>query len=122
MGRKWSLVRMSPALHLPLLLITGWILANYLVFARRYDYGNPIWLPVWLVAPFLGGLFYHALVVIAEGTGGTPGWYLLILAPFLALAMGYGIERIRMNEVGRFFSSRHWLIACYFCCLPYGRR
>jgi hypothetical protein len=98
---SWSLVRMSPVLHFPLLLVTGWILANYLVFARRYDYGNPIWLPVWLVAPFLGGLLYHALVVIAEGTGGTPGWYLHILAPFLALAMGYGIECIRMNEVGR---------------------
>jgi len=98
---SWSLVRMSPVLHFPLLLVTGWILANYIVFARRYDYGNPIWLPVWLVAPFLGGLLYHALVVIAEGTGGTPGWYLHILAPFLALAMGYGIECIRMNEVGR---------------------
>lgn len=98
---SWSLVRMSPVLHFPLLLVTSWILANYLVFARRYDYGNPIWLPVWLVAPFLGGLLYHALVVIAEGTGGTPGWYLHILAPFLALAMGYGIECIRMNEVGR---------------------
>jgi hypothetical protein len=94
---------MSPVLHVPLLLITGWILANYLVFARRYDFSNPIWLPVWLVAPLLGGLFYHALVVIAEGAGGTPGWYLLILAPFLALAMGYGIERIRMNQVGRLF-------------------
>lgn len=91
---SWSLAHVSPVLQVPLLLISCWIAANYFLSAKSYNLGNPIWLPVWLFALIVGGLFYHELVIIAEGISGTPGWYLNILAPFLALAMGYGVERI----------------------------
>jgi len=99
---SWSLVRVSPLLQGPLLLITGWIAASFVREARNYPATDPIWLPVWLTIPILGGLSYHILVVIALGSNGTPGWYLSILAPFLATAFGYGIKRTRQSSVGRF--------------------
>jgi len=100
-GGSWSLARLSPVLYLPLLLLTGWILAGYAREAGHHSLSEPIWLPAWLFVPFFLGLAHHALVSIALGGGGTPGWYLHILAPFLALAGGYGIAGIKRNPVGR---------------------
>jgi len=102
---SWSLVRALPLLQGPLLLIAGWIAASFVREARNYPATDPIWLPVWLTIPILGGLFYHILVVIALGSNGTPGWYLSILAPFLATAFGYGIKRMRGTATGRFVVS-----------------
>ena len=101
-GGSWSLVRVSPVLQGLLVLIAGWIAVRFVRGARNYPATDPIWLPVWLTVPILGGLFYHVLIVIALGGGGTPGWYLSILAPFLATALGYGIKRMRWSAIGRF--------------------
>jgi hypothetical protein len=57
-GSSWSLVRVSPILQGPLLLIAGCILVNYVRVARKYSPSDPIWLPVWLTVPILAGLFY----------------------------------------------------------------
>ena len=100
-GGSWSLVRVSPGLQGLLLLIAGWIAVNFVREARKYPATDPIWLPVWLTVPVLGGLFYHVLVVIALGSNGTPGWYLNIFAPFLGTAVGYSIARVRRSAVGR---------------------
>lgn len=97
---SWSLAHISPLLHGPLLLFTFWLAASYGLFARHCSMGDSALLPVWMLAPFLAGLLYHVLVVLALGSNGTPGWYLNILAPFLALAMGCGIERIRKSSYG----------------------
>ena len=98
---SWSLVRMSPFLHLPLLLLTGWIIIGYAREARYHPLSATVWLPAWLFVPLFLGLVYHALVSIALGGIGTPGWYLHTLAPFLALAGGYGIAVIKRNPAGR---------------------
>ena len=102
-GGSWSLVRVSPWLQIPLLLIAAWLMVAYFLAARGHSVEGPIWLPVWLTMPLLAGLFYHVLVVIALASNGTPGWYLNILAPFLAFAMGLGIERISRKKLGRAF-------------------
>ena len=100
-GGSGSLTRISPVLHLPLLALTAWIVLSYLIAAWRNPANGRAWLPVWLVVPVFGGLVYHNLVSIALGGGGTPGWYLNILAPFLALATGLGIARINAGAAGR---------------------
>ncbi len=111
---SWSLARVSPILHFPLLLLTGWIIVSYVWVARRRPCTDPVWLPVWLFAPFFAGLVYHILVVIALGISGTPGWYLNILAPFLATAMGYGIERISRNATERVVLGLSLIYAALF--------
>ena len=93
----------SPWLRISLLLIAAWLMVAYFLAARGHSVEGPIWLPVWLTMPLLAGLFYHVLVVIALASNGTPGWYLNILAPFLAFAMGLGIERISRKKLGRAF-------------------
>jgi hypothetical protein len=98
---SWSLVRVSPLLHIPLLLLMGWLFLSYIREAWRCSFSEAIWLPAWLFVPLFAGLPYHSLVVIALGMSGTPGWYLNILAPFLAFAMGYGIERVCRSAAGR---------------------
>jgi hypothetical protein len=100
-GGSWSLVRISPLLHLPLLIATAWIILCYIDEIRRKPVTDFAWLPVWIGLPFFAGLAGHILVAIALGTGGTPGWYLNVLAPFLALAVAYGIERINRSGRGR---------------------
>jgi hypothetical protein len=59
-------------------------------------------------------VLYHILVVIALGTNGTPGWYLNILAPFLATAFGIGIGRMRRSPAGRFAVSVSVAYAIFF--------
>jgi hypothetical protein len=100
-GGSWSLVRVSPWIHIPLLIVAALLILAYFLEARSHSADGPIWLPVWLGAPLLAGLLYHILVVIALASNGTPGWYLNILAPFLAFAMGIGIDRISRNKRGR---------------------
>ena len=100
-GGSWSLARISPDLHLPLLMLTAWIIISYFGEARRHALIDRIWLPTWVLVPFFAGLVHHILVSIAEGTSGTPGWYLNVLTPFLALAGGHGIQRINKSGTGR---------------------
>ena len=100
---SWSLVRMSPILQAPLPLLAAWIAVAYVRNARQYSPTDVLWLPVWLFVPLVLGLVYHAFVSIALDTSGTPGWYLNMLAPFLALATTYGITTIARKPVERFF-------------------
>lgn len=97
---SWSLVHVAPALHIPLVILTGMAAIAYVMYARRYRLGEPIWLAAWLLVPFLAGLLYHVFVVFALGTSGTPVWYLDILAPFLALAFSCGFERLWRYSIG----------------------
>lgn len=82
----WSLV------HIPFIFIIGLILplvtigVLYLRRLRRDWRDAVVALPAFALLPMAGGLFYHLLVVIAlTGHAGTPGWYVLILSPLLAL-------------------------------------
>ena len=114
---SWSLVRMSPILQVPLLLLTAWIAVAYVFNARRYSPTDALWLPVWLFAPFFLGLVYHALVSIAlGGPQATPGWYLNVLAPFLALVTAYGMATILRNIARAAFSSVGARLCGSFSC------
>jgi len=111
---SWSLVRVSPVLHLPLLLLAAWLVLGYACEARRHPVGDPIWLPTWLAGLFIAGMIYHLFVARAVGDNGASGWYLQILAPFLAIALGYGIEYYRKSTLGRFLLSVFLLYATFF--------
>ncbi len=100
----WSLTRLPPLLHLPLLALAGWLLAAFLGRQRRRPLADPGWLFVLLAAAFGAGLGYHVLIGVAtNGNGNTPGWYLHILAPWTAPALGLGaaaiLERPRARPV-----------------------
>lgn len=95
----WSLVRLPDLFHLPLMMLTLSIMIAYVVqiIPRRSD--HPVWLPVWMFIFFGAGLFWHILVGIAiNGNAATPGWYLHILMPWTAPALGLGLVSILRNS------------------------
>ena len=99
-----SLVVPPPAFMLPITMLSLWLAYRYLQAVRRAPLSDTIWLPLWLAAPLLAGLLYHVLIVIARGSGGTPGWYLNILAPVFVFAAVKGWERSQHSAASR------WLI------------
>jgi hypothetical protein len=116
---SWSFVHVSPLLHLPLFVLTTWVIGCYGFFIRQRPLTDPVWLPVWVFTPFFAGLIYHIFVSIALGGGGalgggTPGWYLNLLAPFLAFAVGYGVDRIVRNGAGRILLGVSLIYAAFF--------
>lgn len=98
---SWSFAHVWPVWQVPLFLLTGWVFFNYVRVARAYDAICVIWLPLWLLAPLIAGLMYHEFISIALANFGVPGRYLHILDPFLALAAGYGFQRIIAGNFGR---------------------
>jgi hypothetical protein len=77
------------------LLLVGAAIAAFALSLRRAAAGDPIWLAGILFVFFGGGLLYHILIVVANGgEGGTAGWYLHILMPWAAPALGLGIESL----------------------------
>lgn len=89
----WSLARLSLPLYLPLLLLLAIVIGAFVGRLRRSSLEDPAWLPVVLFAVFGCGLLYHIIVVVAHGgDGGTAGWYLHILMPWTAPALGLGLE------------------------------
>ena len=91
----WSFVHIAPLLQVPLMLLliwTGWTYAMQLRVRRLDDLA---WLPVFLLAFFGAGLFWHILVGIALTGGGiTGGYYLHILMPWIAPSLGLGAAAI----------------------------
>jgi hypothetical protein len=69
-----------------------WIFGNYLYQLKGRRVTDYAWVPVWMFGFFGTALFYHLLVGLAlDGKGHTPGWYLHILMPFIAPAVGVGV-------------------------------
>jgi hypothetical protein len=79
------------------------VLAAYLARLPRFRAGPAAWLPVFVIAPMAAALAYHALVRVAlTGIGsGTPGWYLHVFAPFLAIAAAGGLAVLWRQALGR---------------------
>lgn len=97
----WSLARLPDRLYLPLLLLAAWVAAAFLSQAKRRPLADPIWLPVWVFAAFMCGLLWHVVISVAlNGNGNTPGWYLHILAPWIAPILGVGVAAIWRSRRG----------------------
>jgi hypothetical protein len=94
-GGTWSLVRLPAWLYGPLLAMLAWIAASFVLEAKRRPAADPLWLPVWMFAFFGCGLLWNVIIVMAiTGRGNTPGWYLHILMPLAAVALGAGAHRL----------------------------
>jgi len=107
----WSLVRMSPLLDAPLLLLVTMTICALAARLKHTPITDPVWLSVTLFAVFAGGLFAHFTVWIANGNSGGPGgWYLHILMPWAAPAIGLGVALILRRRWPR---SIFTALACY---------
>jgi hypothetical protein len=98
----WSYAFLPLAMRAPLVVLSFWIF-GVCVFELKKRRGDDFaWLPVWLFVFFAGGMFYHLMLGIAlDGMGHTPGWYLHVLMPFVAPAMGAGAVAILQKPRAR---------------------
>jgi hypothetical protein len=95
----WSLTRLPEFLHFPLLAVACWIVISYFRQLKHQAITTAEWLPVWLFFFFGCGLLWHlTLNIAATGNGVTPGWYLHILIPWAAPAIGMGISSILQHR------------------------
>jgi hypothetical protein len=101
--------------QIPLLALIVWIFSAYVTELNKLQKADFAWLPVWLFALFGAGLFYHLLTGLAlDGTGQTPGWYLHILMPFTAPAIGIGVCSLLQKARARPFVIGLLLYALLF--------
>lgn len=98
-GGTWSSVALPFRFRIPLFAFLIWITAACLCGIKQRRVTDFVWLPFWLLAFFVAGLFYHLLIGLAlDGRGQTPGWYLHILMPLIAPALGIGICSLLQNS------------------------
>lgn len=88
-------------LGLLILVVRNW--ASSLPRARWADLGREEWLPLFAIAPMLLGLMVHATIAgAAYGFGSaTPGYYVHVLAPALAVIFGTGLRAWTLDPAGR---------------------
>lgn len=98
-----SLARLPHILLAVPVALVALVLAAYLARLPRFRAAPAAWLPVFVIAPMAAALAYHALVRVAlTGIGsGTPGWYLHVFAPFLAIAADSGMVALWRQALGR---------------------
>ncbi len=90
-----SLAKPPAILFLPLTALVLAGTGGFLLRLRQRPVSDIAWLPVLLFVFFAGGLFYHILMDIAStGSASTPGWYLHILMPWFAPALGIGMATL----------------------------
>lgn len=98
----WSLARLPAFLHFPLLALAILVVIAYLRQLKLRTLTDMAWLPVWVFCFFAFGLIWHVVVGVAlNGNGATPGWYLHILMPWVAPALGMGISSILQHRQAR---------------------
>jgi hypothetical protein len=79
-----------------------WVVIAYLRQLKLHRLTDPAWLPVWVLCFFAFGLIWHVIVGLAlNGNGATLGWYLHILMPWVAPAIGTGITFIFQHRRAR---------------------
>lgn len=98
----WSLARLPAFFHFPLLALAILVVIAYLRQLKLRTLTDMAWLPVWVFCFFAFGLIWHVVVGVAlNGNGATPGWYLHILMPWVAPALGMGISSILQHRQAR---------------------
>lgn len=89
----WSLARMSNLLYAPVLVLSAVTIGALALRLRRAPLTDPVWLTVALFAVFCCCLMYPVVLIAANGgQEGSSGWYLHILMPWVAPALGLGVE------------------------------
>ena len=90
----WSLVRPPYYFLVPLAVLVIFIATAYLCTLPRFKIYAVEWLPLWCALPLILGLSHHVLLMIAlTGEGrGTSGYYILMMVPLIASAIGLGLE------------------------------
>ncbi len=102
-GGTWSLTHLPHALYIPVVVGIVWIFGAFCYQLRKIPFYDTHWLTFWLVIFFVIGFSWHAIVnMILGGNANTPGWYLHILLPFLAPAIGVGVEFLLRKSKSKF--------------------
>jgi len=98
----WSLVRFPIFIQLPMLFLGAWI---FLLFIKRLKYSSLADYESLAILMFIFlylGLAVHVLISMAlTGLGTSGGWYLHILSPWLAPAVGKVLRYILCNKFKR---------------------
>ena len=90
----WSLVRLPIYFQLPSLALLLAVMLNALVGLRGRKFSNLLWMSAIIFALFIAGLVWHVFVAMALGGVPTsPGWYLHTILPWVAPALGIGLQR-----------------------------
>jgi hypothetical protein len=111
----WSLTRLPPYLHAPLLVLAVWIFGAFALQLKRRPLTDLAWLPVWLLGTFGCGFLYHTLIGVAlSDNGQTPGWYLHILLPWVAPVLGIGTLSLLQN-----FRTKPLFVGLLFYAVPF---
>lgn len=101
---SWSLARLPSVMFLPQLALAALVFLSYFWFLwkKKPEVESQIWLPVWLFTMFGLGMLHHIVISVAiNGNGNTPGWYLHILMPWVAPALGFGITMLGKHRLGK---------------------
>ena len=105
----WSLAQPPEYVLVPTAMLIALTIGAYLLHLRRdIRPGRMAFiLPLFLVAPVAAGLTYHLVTVVAETgrPGGTPGWYLHILAAPIGFAMAMGWSMLRPATPARILAA-----------------
>ena len=99
---SWSLVRMPEYLELPLLLFGFGLLYLHFQHLKKENIENYHWLGFLMFVFIYIGLAVHVIISMSlTGLGQSGGWYLHILMPWIASAIGLASFRFIQSSLNR---------------------
>lgn len=112
---SWSVFRMPLYLYIFLIMCSGWIYSNIIIFYLKNIKINNIHMQVvWILLFMISGLFWHVIIMVAlTGYGASGGNYLHILYPWLVPALYLGIKQIYNSNYQVFLLK----LVLFFCLL-----
>lgn len=98
----WSLVRFPIVIQLPMLFLEAWIFCLFIKRLKSSDLAEYELLALLMFIFLYLGLVIHVLISMAlTGLGTSGGWYLHILSPWLAPAVGTVLHSILRDKFER---------------------
>ncbi len=112
---SWSLVRMPEYLELPLLFFGFGLLYLHFQHLKKENIENYHWLGFLMFVFIYIGLAFHVLISMSlTGLGQSGGWYLHILMPWIALAIGLASFRFIQFHLNRIIFFALLIYAFFF--------